>query len=172
MRSSTVAVLVALAAGAAACNQAAAGAEHHAPPPPAPAPVPPLARCPLAINEVAPAGKPHDWFELVNVSDRPVDLSAYAFTDGQRGPTQAAALPATVLAPGARHVQEVTERTTGFRLGSDDALRLYLRGAALPCDQVRWDLDDAPTGTSFGRLPDGVGRFVTAEPDSRGVPNR
>ena len=110
--------------------------------------------------------------ELVNVSDAPVDLSAYVFTDGQRGPADGAALPATVLAPGERHVQEVTERTAGFRLGGDDALRLYARGADRPCDQITWDPDDAPTGTSFGRLPDGAGRFVTLEPDSRGVRNR
>ncbi len=161
-------LILSLSLALAACNAASAAPDHL----PTPAPAAPGARCPLAINEVAPAGKPTDWVELVNVSDQPIDLSAFAFIDRTRDPARAARLPATVLAPGGRHVQEVTSRDQGFRLGAEDALYLYRAGEVTACDQVAWDDEDAPTSSSFARLPDGTGGFDTASPDTRGVANR
>lgn len=131
-------------------------------------------RCPLVINEIAAAGEPADWFELVNVSSAPVDLAGYRFADGTPGLDRTARLPPSVLAPGARHVEEVTTGGDGFRLGADDALVLYRdrAGELEPCDRVRWTDDDAPPRGSYARLPDGNGRFETVLRDSRGVMNR
>lgn len=147
----------------AACNHVSADTESRALRDPA---------CPLAINEVAAAGEPTDWFELVNVSRAPLDLSAFVFTDAETSLAHAAHLPPTVLAPGARHVQEVTAADAGFRLGGEDALYLYRADDGHRCDGVRWHDDDAPRGGSLARLPDGTGGFETAMPDTRGVRNR
>ncbi|MBK9033660.1 MAG: lamin tail domain-containing protein [Myxococcales bacterium] len=128
-------------------------------------------RCPLAINEVAPAGFPNDWFEVVNISAAPVDLGGFRFIDEANDPTTTAPLPPTVLAPGARHVQEVSDAQNGFGLGAGDALYLYRTGATVPCDSADWASGDAPDGSSWARVPDGTGPFATATPDTRGVPN-
>ena len=129
-------------------------------------------RCPLAVNEVAAAGDPSDWFELVNVSAGPVDLSRFVFIDELDDPSQGAALPATVLAPGGRHVQEVTDATSGFALGSSDSLWLYRVGTTVHCDGTSWRNGDSPSGGSWSRIPDGTGAFEVTTPDTRGVRNR
>ncbi len=129
-------------------------------------------RCPLAVNEIAAAGRPDDWFELVNVSANPVDLGGFMFIDQADDPALAAPLLATVLAPGGRHVQTVIDADQGFQLGAADALWLYRVGTTVHCDGVAWRDGDAPSGGSYARVPDGTGPFETTEPDTRGVPNR
>ena len=94
--------------------------------------------CPLTVNEVAAAGVPDDWFELMNVSDAPIDLAQFRFTDEAADLAGAVPLPATVLAPGARHVQEVSDATNGFGLGAGDAVWIYQVGVATPCAGVDW----------------------------------
>ncbi|MEZ4403377.1 MAG: lamin tail domain-containing protein [Kofleriaceae bacterium] len=128
--------------------------------------------CPLVVNEVAPAGAPADWFELVNVGTGPVDLAGYGFIDEADDPAAIFVLPPTVLAPGGRHVQEVTDAANGFQLGSGDALWLYPVGSTTKCDGVDWNAGDAPAGSSWARVPDATGPFMTTTPDTRGVPNR
>lgn len=128
--------------------------------------------CPIAVNEVAPAGQPADWFEVINRSINPVDLSQFAFIDEADDPAAAVPLPATILAPGARHVQEVSDADNGFGLGAGDALWLYVRASGVRCDGADWDSGDAPSGSSWARIPDGVGPFMTTTPDTRGVANR
>ncbi len=128
--------------------------------------------CPLTVNEVAAAGVPDDWFELMNVSDAPIDLAQFRFTDEAADLAGAVPLPATVLAPGARHVQEVSDATNGFGLGAGDAVWIYQVGVATPCAGVDWASGDAPTGGSWARVPDGTGAYRTTTPDTRGVANR
>ncbi len=129
-------------------------------------------RCPLAVNEIAAAGRPDDWIELVNVSAGPVDLAGFMFIDQADDPALAAPLLATVLAPGGRHVQTVTDADQGFQLGAADALWLYRDATTVHCDGDAWRDGDAPSGGSYARVPDGAGPFETTEPDTRGVPNR
>lgn len=133
---------------------------------------PPGGPCPLTVNEVAAAGVPDDWFELLNVSDAPVELAQLRFTDEAADLAGAIPLPAAVLAPGARHVQEVSDAANGFGLGASDALWIYWAGVAQPCTGVAWDSGDAPAGGSWARVPDGTGAFRTTTPDTRGVANR
>ena len=155
---------------AAACSNATSGddiAVVDAAPP-----IDAIGPCPLAVNEIAAAGDPVDWFELVNVSAAPVDLAGFMFIDDTDDPALAVPLVATILAPGARHVQEVTSAAQGFALGGSDALWLYRIGTTAHCDGVAWASGDAPAGGSYSRIPDGTGRFETTEPDTRGVPNR
>lgn len=128
--------------------------------------------CPLTVNEVAAAGVPDDWFELVNVGDAPLDLAQFRFTDEAADLAGAIPLPATVLAPGARHVQEVSDAVNGFGLGAGDAVWIYRVGVAAPCTGVDWDSGDAPAGGSWARVPDAIGSYQTTTPDTRGVANR
>lgn len=160
------------AALAAACSASTATPDASLVPLDAAAVDAPGGPCPLAVNEVAAAGNPGDWFELVNVSAGPVDLSGFRFIDEAMDPTMAFALPPTVLAPGARHVQEVSDALNGFGLGAGDALWLYRTGTTAPCDGVDWASGDSPDGGSWARVPDGTGPWRTTTPDTRGVPNR
>lgn len=158
------------AATTAACSDAT-GVVDGAPPPDGRGPDA-FAGCPLVVNEVAAAGEPDDWFELLNVSAAPVDLAGFVFTDDADEPSRGAPLPGTILAPGARHVQDVTDAEQGFQLGGDDALWLFRVGTTTHCDGVDWGSGDSPAGGSYSRIPDGTGDFETTEPDTRGVRNR
>lgn len=133
---------------------------------------PPGGPCPLTVNEVAAAGVPDDWFELLNVGAAPIELAQFRFTDEAADLAGAIPLPATVLAPGARHVQEVSDAANGFGLGAGDAVWIYWAGVATPCTGVDWDSGDAPAGGSWARVPDGTGAYRTTTPDTRGVANR
>lgn len=168
----TIATLASLTA-VAACS--AATSSPDASPLPADAAAvdaPPGGPCPLTVNEVAAAGVPDDWFELLNVSDAPVELAQFRFTDEAADLAGAIPLPATVLAPGARHVQEVSDAANGFGLGAGDAVWIYWAGVATPCTGADWDSGDAPAGGSWARVPDGTGAYRTTTPDTRGVANR
>jgi hypothetical protein len=156
----------------AACSDATGGGPDAAPRADAPPLLDAPGGCPLAVNEVAAAGDPEDWFELLNVSSAPVDLGGFMYIDEADDPARAVPLLATVLAPGGRHVQEVSDADAGFQLGGTDALWLYRVGTTSPCDGVAWSSGDSPSGGSYSRIPDGTGDFETTEPDTRGVTNR
>src|SRR5690606_7257443 len=75
------------------------------------------------------------------------------------------------LAPGARLV--VARDATGgfdFGLGTADAVLLYDAGGVL-VDSVAWPAGTAPAGTSYGRIPDGSGAFVTLHAPTPGAEN-
>lgn len=168
----TIAIAASLVATA-ACSAANSGPDASPLPVDAAAvDAPPGGPCPLTVNEVAAAGVPDDWFELLNVSDAPIELAQFRFTDEAADLAGAIPLPATVLAPGARHVQEVSDAANGFGLGAGDAVWIYWAGVAAPCTGVDWDSGDAPAGGSWARVPDGTGAYRTTTPDTRGVANR
>jgi len=123
----------------------------------------------LVINEVAAAGAPDDWFEVVNTSAVPIDLSDFVYTDtGDRD--RARAFPGFVLQPGERHVQYVSDPVDGFQLAGDEALWLY-RADGATVDTVDWSEGDSPRGGSYARLPDATGAFARVSHDSQGEPN-
>lgn len=124
----------------------------------------------LVINEVAAAGDPTDWFELVNTSDKELDLTGCTFTDTLDNPTLATFEAGTRIAPGAYLVVEVSDETVGFKLGGDEALGLFAPDGTT-IDVADWDEGQSPTGGSFGRAPDGAGDFVTLTPATRGESN-
>ena len=104
-RACTVATLLALALTA--CSNAAD------PGPDAPradaVPVIPDAPVPgaIALNEVAAAGDPNDWFEVKNVGASAIDLSGFFYVALAGDLARARPLPAMLLAPGDYFVQEV-----------------------------------------------------------------
>ncbi|HVV85445.1 MAG TPA: lamin tail domain-containing protein [Kofleriaceae bacterium] len=155
----------------AACSEVDSGVD--APPPlDGASPDSAFEHCPLAVNEVAAAGDPEDWIELLNIGDASIDLAGFMFSDEADDPAHAAPLPASMLAPGDRHVEEVTDGDEGFQLGAADAVWLYRVGTTVHCDGVVWRSGDSPAGGSYSRIPDGVGPWQTTTPDTRGVPNQ
>lgn len=166
-------------AALAACNPAAAETDRsrgtEAPAVrPAPAPDPAATRRPtgLVINEVAAAGEPDDWFELINVGDRAIDLTDYVYVDARGDLDRARAFPGFELEPGERHVQYVRRAVGGFQLGADESLWIYRASDGALADGVDWARGAAPRHGSYARIPDGTGAFRTLTRDTQDAPNR
>lgn len=143
-------------------------------PPPTPTPTATLAPTALAINEVAAAGTPDDWFELYNAGSTTVTLSDYTFTDDIAGQPQRAHFPAGIdLQPGEYYVQYLNSTFPGFALASDEELGVYNATLTL-LDAVDWADGESPSGGSYGRIPDTTGSFqtlTTPTPGTANVPN-
>ncbi len=125
----------------------------------------------LIVNEVVAAGDP-DWFEVVNATFDPVELSDYIYVDKANDFTKAVAFPAMTLAPGAYYAQDVDTATSGFSLGSDEELWVYRKSDDVLSDGVDWADGDSPSGGSFARIPDIFGPFVTSTHPTKGAPNQ
>ena len=130
---------------------------------------PPLGN--LVINEVAAAGEPADWFEVVNATAAAIDLGEYVFVDIANDFVKAKPFPSMSLAPGAYYVQEVTDLDAGFKLGSDEELWVYRAADQRLADSVDWAEGASPLGGSYARVPDTTGAFTTVTPATRGAAN-
>lgn len=128
-------------------------------------------RPPVVINEVAPAGD-GDWFEVLNVSDRSLELSDYIFVDIRDDFVRARHLDEVEVAPGGRYVQGVSAEDHGFALGDGDGLWLYAFDDRALVDDVTWRAGDARHDTTLARLPDGTGAFHRGSRPSPGYRNR
>jgi hypothetical protein len=125
----------------------------------------------LRINEVVAKDKDdgHDWIELFVTATSSVNLSDYTISDQS---SDLLALPNVTLQPGEFYriyatTDEVTEyATVGFKLGSDDEIRLY-QGDDL-VDQIDWNKGQALIGFSYGRFPDGSDATKTLTPSPSG----
>ena len=159
--------LAALCATLLGCSNASVE-QLDAPPPPPDAP-PPVDV--LVINEIAPAGDPDDWFEVINVGDHVVTLGDYVFIDGAGDLDAAVPLTGTTLAPGAYFMQVVSDAAVGFGLGSDEALWLYHSATATLIDSHDWDEDAAVDGESLARIPDATGGFEQVDEPTPGDAN-
>ena len=126
----------------------------------------------LVINEIAARGVPTDWFEVLNTSDQPIELSAFVFVDRRGTMARARRFPEVVLAPGQIHVQSVRHAEHGFALGESDGVWLYHFDDRRPVDHVAWAAGASPASGSYARVADGSGRFVTTTPATPGAPNR
>lgn len=123
----------------------------------------------LVINEVG-AGDTPDWFEIVNATTSPIQLSEFVYVDVAGDFTKARAFPAMSLGPGARYVQDVDDATSGFKLGSDEELWVYRASDHALSDGVDWPEGASPAGMSYARVPDVFGAFVT-QTATRGAAN-
>lgn len=150
----------------------------------------------LVVNEIEATGT--EFVELLNTGSAPVDLSALRFTDDDMGMPNAAhatMLPAgIVLHTGDRFVivTNVNDAMPGLSMDADCMIAGVTR-----CMQASFGIsntngdgayvlasDDsvvamalypamgAPTGSSYGRLPDGSGAFApcTPTPDAINAP--
>jgi cysteine-rich repeat protein len=128
----------------------------------------------IVINEVAAAGDPDDWFELVNTGDAPVDLAGWTFTDDIVGEPGRSPFPdAAVVAAGGYYLVQFDAAFPGFGLGGDEELGVFDADGEL-VDGVDWDEGASPEGASLGRIPDATGGFetlFTPTPGAMNVPN-
>ncbi|MBK6689365.1 MAG: lamin tail domain-containing protein [Deltaproteobacteria bacterium] len=122
----------------------------------------------LVINEVAAAGRPHDWFELYNRSDRPISLDGLSYSDHPQDPRRRAQLGPGVLAPGAHLLIELP--SGGFRLGAGEVLAVFGPDGTR-IDVLDWSEGDAPVGRSYARQRDGSEELVSRATPTPGAPN-
>lgn len=106
-------------------------------------------------------GDPDDWFEVVNVSGRSIQLDDFVYTDRANDFARVVAFPTTTLAPGAYHVQRVNLEQSGFRLNGTESLSIYRSADHARSDSVAWEEGESPPGGSFARVPDVTGPFGT-----------
>lgn len=128
--------------------------------------------CPLptlVFNEVESNGDATDWFELLNTSPDPIDLSGYSFLDNDDSKTPFVFPAGTVLAPGAYLAVDNDGAPNGFDfgLGGADSVRLFDTTGAL-VTSFTWT--EHATST-YGRCPDGIGEFTTTLVGTKGGPN-
>lgn len=123
----------------------------------------------LIVNEVAPKGRPEDWFELYNGSAAPIDLDDYSYSDSADRPAVAFRESLTIQ-PGNYHVEFLDDEHPGFGFGSEEAILLY-KGTPL-VNGLRWtDADAIDDEGSFARLPDVQGQARATLRVTPGYPN-
>lgn len=134
-----------------------------------------LRNAPVLIWELM-SRAPHsyeNWVELKNVSDSPVDLSAYSLSK-KMGKEEAWQLPAKTLAPGEIISYQLVGRKAGkgnaqqapFKVGDAETIVLSKNGKFVDGMCARL----TPYGGSVGRLPGRKGLFYFTSP-TRGKEN-
>ncbi len=149
--------------------------------PPTPTPTATPAPHTVFLNEVLPAPRDRDWdgdgmarfddewVELVNVGASAVDLGGWMLDDVLGGGSRPYVFPeGTVIPPGSYWV--VFRRVSGVALnnGGDAVYLLFPDGRE--ADRFVWDQSPG-YDRSFGRQPDGYGRWQTGLSPSPGEPN-
>lgn len=124
----------------------------------------------LVVSEIAAAGTPDDWVEVLNTSDEPIDLDDFVVADDRRNPDRARPLGAVVIGPGERHVRVLTDATVGFRLAGDEELWIFRASDGVVVDGFDWDQGASPPGGSVARRGD-IGAFETVLDHTRGRAN-
>jgi len=124
----------------------------------------------VVINEVA-AGESPDWFEVVNATTAPIQLSDFVFVDAKDDFAKAVPFPAQMLGPGAFATQDVDGTVVPFKLASDEELWVYRASDHVLSDGVDWADGQSPTGGSYARVPDTFAPFVTSTHPTKGTPN-
>jgi hypothetical protein len=125
----------------------------------------------LLITEVAAAGEPEDWVEVMNTSEAPVDLDDFVIVDKRDAIDRARPVGAVTLGPGERYVRVISDATVGFRLAGDEEVWIYRAGDGALVDGVDWNQGASTPGGSLARQDD-VGAFRTVAKDTRGQTNR
>ena len=127
----------------------------------------------LVVNEVFPHGADEltdpDWVEIKNIGQATADLSGYQIQDDK---TKMMLPDGLTLGAGAYLVIDCDDSPDGgatdrihapFKLGSEDEFYL-LDPSGNRVDGATWDKTLAPSGKSYGRLPDGTGQFIALTP--------
>lgn len=124
----------------------------------------------LVINEVAAAGDPADWIEILNRGDEAVDLTGCALGDDDPAHVWTFADGASIAAGAHLLVLRDEPGSFTFGFGSTDSAFLY-DPAGEVLDFVHWVDGASPTGWSWGRIPDGTGSFQTLAYPTPGAAN-
>lgn len=133
--------------------------------------VTPAPRHGLVLTEVAAAGEPHDWIEVLNVSGQDLDLVDYVLVDLRGDLERARSFADVTLAPGERFVQPISAARVGFGLAADEEVWIYRASDGALVDGIDWELGSTPAGGSLARLGD-TGGFVTVTAATPGAANQ
>ncbi|MGP9581183.1 MULTISPECIES: lamin tail domain-containing protein [unclassified Brachybacterium] len=119
----------------------------------------------IRVTEVVSEGD--DWAEIMNVSDRTIDLSAWYLLDEKDLPAEVpAVVPAgTELAPGERYLFQGMP----FGLGKGDQARIFAPNGYL-VDGTKWP-EDTHAFPSWQRCGGGEGEFGRSHVATPGAPN-
>jgi hypothetical protein len=124
----------------------------------------------LVISEVAAAGVPTDWIEVLNAADEPLELIDYVFVDERGNLGKARPFSDVTLGAGERYVQIVDDMFCGFGLAADEEVWVYRAADGRAIDGVDWRAGASPAGGSLARRGD-TGPFVSVTRATRGTPN-
>ena len=124
----------------------------------------------VVVNEVG-AGDTPDWFEVVNATTAPIQLSQFVYVDVAGDFVKARAFPQMMLAPGAYYAQDVDDTISGFKLGSDEEIWVYRASDHALSDGVDWPEGAAPVSMSYARSPTITGAFATTASPTKGQAN-
>lgn len=124
----------------------------------------------VVINEVAPSGAPADWIEIMNRSGDEVDLSGWTVTDDD--PEHVHAFDSGQTLGAGAYLLLLKEDAGGFTfgLGDADSVMLYAPDGTV-VDSTTWEDGQSPADTSWGRMPNGTGDFMTLETPTPGGAN-
>lgn len=117
----------------------------------------------VVLNEVVSTGDAThgDWVELLNTSGSTINIGGAIIADDSNEIEHRYTIPAeTMLAAGDTYVLE-TEKTAGFGLGKEDAVRLFRAGktvgTSIPVDHFEWTEHAAG---SYARQSSGLGVWI------------
>ena len=125
---------------------------------------------PLIINEIVAkaADDGNDWFELYVTGGEAVNLGDYSVIDDDKERTPVA-LPTITLTSGQFLVIQATDEqpeaggyAVAFKLGASDSLSLLKENELV--DYLQWEDGEAPSGSSYGLLPDKISEAQTLKP--------
>lgn len=150
-----------------------AGPDVPSPPDAGPTDVSPGVVPPIVVNEIMardPLGG-EDWAELYNLGTEPVDVGGFRVTDEPTDPIALwETLPAGLVVPAGGFLVLEARTDFTFAFNSDEDFAIALPDGT-PIDQTAWLDGQAPAGGSWGRYPDGTGRFATLPEPTRGAAN-
>jgi hypothetical protein len=145
---------------------------------------PPVPLGVLFINEVMPSntaacmdvvGEFDDWVELYNKGATSIDLGGFTITDDPTMPTKVT-LSAGVTVPAHGYLLLWADNQVqgldhlAFKLdASAESITLFAPGGT-QLDTYAWTTA-APTDTSYARVPDGTGPFITSTTPTCGATN-
>ena len=117
-----------------------------------------LAPAEVVINEIVAKAVDGgvDWIEIHNIGTDQADVSGWTVQD-DGGNVYALPTPTNILVGG---YYLMTQDEFGFGLGKDDSVTLK-NSAGTVIDVADWNDGDAPEGSSWARIPNGTGPFVT-----------
>lgn len=127
----------------------------------------------IKLNELVSKGEPYDWVEIHNMGMTDLDLSGYWLSD-KLDELNRFVLPNGLesLIPAQGFTLFILEAdSTGFSLSGNEGVYLSTPNGEI-IDQIEYTNEVSIVGTSYGRLPDGLGEWQLLYEQTPGGPNR
>ena len=115
----------------------------------------------VVINEINAQSAPHDWVEIANLGDAPVDLTGCFISDEIAQPQKSIFTTSMhVIIPAKGYVViSVTDETLGFKLGKEDVILLATPEGEI-IDQHQYTSIESQARETMSRIPDLTGAMM------------